>query len=102
MPLSGSTESSTHEEWGLDIAPTFERGYRSKDKVNRQRVDQVLEELVKGQDPETLGIAKNTPDGRVIVYEIGRKYRLSYRVNRAFHEIDLIRVCDHKAVYGRD
>ena len=35
-------------------------------------------------------------------YEIGRSDRLIYRVETERLEIIMLRVCDHKSVYGKD
>jgi mRNA-degrading endonuclease RelE of RelBE toxin-antitoxin system len=103
MHLIGSTETeSSPPPWELDIASTFKRGYKLKDSTNKNRVDNIVTELTHSESPENFGVPKVTPDGPVLVLEIGRKYRLSYRVNRAQHKIDLVRVCDHKTVYGHD
>jgi mRNA-degrading endonuclease RelE of RelBE toxin-antitoxin system len=103
MHLTGSTETeNTIPPWELDITSTFKRGYKLKDATNRHRVDNIVAELIRSNKPEDFGVPKVTPDGPVLVLEIGRKYRLSYRVNREQHKIDLVRVCDHKTVYGHD
>lgn len=96
--MSGSTPT----EWILDFAPTFKNGYKTKDSINKKRVNSVLTELSSSEDPASFGWPKDTPDGRVWVYEIGLKYRLSYRVDFHNKTIHLIRVCDHKKVYGKD
>lgn len=100
--LSGSIASAQSSLWSFDITSTFDTGYASKDEKNQRRVDDALAILSSSKQPQRLGEPKNTPDGHVLVYEIGRKYRLSYRVEYISRTIQLIRVCDHKTVYGKD
>lgn len=101
--MSGSIERETEDsQWELVVTSTFDEGYTSKDTVNKHRVDNALADLSRSDDPRRLGIPKPTPDGQVYVYEIGHKYRLSYRVDMKNRTLELIRVCDHKTVYGRD
>ena len=40
--------------------------------------------------------------GGVFAYDLGRKYRIICRVNWNREEIEFLRVCDHKSVYGKD
>lgn len=100
--LSGFIASAQSRLWSFDVTSTFDVGYASKDKKNQLRVDDALVTLSSSKQPQRLGDLKNTPDGYVLVYEIGRKYRLSYRVEYISRTIQLVRVCDHKTVYGKD
>ena len=100
--LSGFIASVQSNLWSFDITSTFDTGYASKDKKNQRRVDNALRTLGSSKQPQRLGDLKDTPDGHILVYEIGRKYRLSYRVEYVSRTIQLIRVCDHKTVYGKD
>lgn len=102
MLLSGSIASAQSNLWIFDFTTTFDNGYASKDNDNQRLVDDALKMLSTSKQPQRLGDIKNTPDGRVLVYEIGDKYRLSYRIEYVSRIIQLIRVCDHKAVYGKD
>lgn len=101
-PLTGSTANVPSSSWELEVTPTFDNGYAAKDSENQRRVDEALAMLTVSKYPHRLGEIKNTPDGRVCVYDIGFKYRMSYVVSFSAKTILLIRVCDHKAVYGKD
>lgn len=100
--LSGFTANAKNDSWAFDATPTFKNGYDAKDSENQHRVDEALSMLGKSKFPNRLGEIKSTPDGRVCVYDIGLKYRMSYRVSFPNRTIQLIRVCDHKTVYGKD
>jgi len=102
MLLSGSIASAQSSHWSFDFTTTFDKGYASKDSVNQRLVDDALRMLGTSKWPQRLGEVKSTPDGRVLVYEVGDKYRLSYRVDYISRIIQFIRVCDHKTVYGKD
>lgn len=101
-PLTGSTANVSSSVWELDVTSTFDNGYVAKDLENRRRVREAILTLTSSSHPQRLGELKDTPDGRVFVYDIGRKYRMSYCVSYSAKIIQLIRVCDHKTVYGRD
>jgi hypothetical protein len=100
--LSGYTANVSSNSWRFDATPTFDNGYNSKDVENQGRVDEALEVLAESRFPNRLGTIKNIPDGRVCVYKISKSSRLSYNVSFATKTIQLIRVCDHKTVYGKD
>lgn len=102
MLLNGFIGSAQSSRWSFDFTTTFDKGYESKDSVNQLLVDDALKVLGNSRWPQRLGEVKNTPDGRVLVYEIRDKYRLSYRIDYTSRIIQFIRVCDHKTVYGKD
>lgn len=56
--------------------------------------------MLDSDNPAELGRYKQNL--RIFSYDLGKKYRIIYNVNWAIHVIELIRVCDHKSVYGRD
>lgn len=101
-PLSGSIANAKDSTWEFDWTPTFDYGYAAKDLENQRRIDDALTILAASKFPHRLAEIKNTPDGRVCIYDIGLKYRMSYRVLFPNRTIQLIRVCDHKTVYGKD
>ncbi|MEM3172089.1 MAG: hypothetical protein QXE82_00965 [Candidatus Nitrosotenuis sp.] len=39
---------------------------------------------------------------RVFAYEIGKTHRIIYSIRYRDGVIELLRVCDHKSVYGKD
>jgi len=100
--LSGSTVDAPSNQWKFKATSTFDNGYSSKSVEDQHRVDEALLVLSESSFPNRLGEIKNTPDGRVCVYDISRSSRLSYDVSFLTQTIQLIRVCDHKTVYGKD
>lgn len=100
--LIGSTANANDDLWEVIPASTFDYGYSRKDAENQHRVDELLLTLAASEFPHRLGEIKLTPDGRVCVCDIGLKYRMSYRVDFKKKIIELIRVCDHKVVQGKD
>ncbi len=99
MLLSGST--AIPAKWETKFTKVFRRGYRQKDQPNKDRVKRFLDEMASSDDPRTFGTLKDTQYGRVFVVEFG-KYRMAYRVDFSSRIIEFDRVCDHKAVYGKD
>jgi len=59
-----------------------------------------LDQITASEDPARLGAYK--ANLRVFSYEIGRRYRIIYSVIYREKIVELLRVCDHKSVYGRD
>jgi hypothetical protein len=100
--LSGSTADAPSNQWKFEATPTFDNGYNSKSAEDQHRVDEALLVLAESRFPNRLGEIKDTPDGHVCVYDITRSSRLSYNVSFPTRTIQLVRVCDHKTVYGKD
>jgi len=59
-----------------------------------------LDQIAMSEDPARLGAYK--ANLRVFPYEIGRRCRIIYSVLYREKTVELLRVCDHKSVYGRD
>lgn len=97
--MTGST--ATPSKWETDLSNVFRKGYKHKDKPDKERVKSIMASMVQSEDPRDFGTLKDTKYGRLFVLDFG-KYRLSYRVNITHKTIEMVRVCDHKAVYGKD
>ena len=86
-------------DWIVRTDPVFDRQYKRIGQERRARVYKALEILKTSVDPAILG--KYKKHAGAFAYEIGRSDRLLYRLDRSSNEIVLLRVCDHKSVYGR-
>lgn len=78
----------------------FLRQFKRLDKQTKRRVRKALEELAQSQDPANVGEYKQSM--RAWAYNVGRQCRVLYGIEYQEHLIDLIKVGDHKAVYGSD
>ena len=86
--------------WGFSARTKFKRQYGRLDPTVRNAVDISVENLLGSDNPTLLGRYKQGMG--VFAYDLGRKYRIIYRVNWNRGEIEFLRVCDHKSVYGKD
>ncbi len=94
------------EKWLILWSETFKRLYKKKDKSVQQKVDEKLKELAYN-DPRKLGKIK-----KGLEYSINSAYAIKInKSNRIVYElisqdgtivIRLLKVCDHKTVYGHD
>ena len=86
--------------WIFHRKTKFVRQFKKLDTLTQKRVRNALKEIAHSTDPARLGEYKQSI--RAYVYDVGKNHRLLYDVKHADHEIELLRVGDHKAVYGRD
>ncbi|MBI4258683.1 MAG: type II toxin-antitoxin system RelE/ParE family toxin [Thaumarchaeota archaeon] len=82
--------------WILVLTPTFKRGYKNLSSDIQNRVDQALKELTRSEDPLLLGVRKIGKWKGVFTYEIGRKYRIFYRVDVYRRTIHVFHVGGHE------
>lgn len=86
---------------------TFEKLYRKKCKKSPkfivQKVDNAIRELADSPQPELLGEPKKGPLGGTYAYELGRKNRILYKVDRTTPQVQviLLKVCSHADAYGK-
>ena len=59
-----------------------------------------LSAISSSENPASLGTYKTNL--RIFSYEIGRRYRIVYSIRYRENIVELLRVCDHKSVYGKD
>ena len=57
-------------------------------------------QLADFERPESLGVYK--PSMKVYAYELGHDDRIIFKVDYDKHTIELVRVGDHKMIYGKD
>lgn len=87
-------------DWTTRSEATFDSQFKHIGHVRQLRVSKAIDVLTASADPAILG--KYKKHAAAFAYEIGRSDRLLYRLDRSRNEIVLLRVCDHKSVYGRD
>ena len=86
--------------WQIDKRPQFNRQYNLLGSERQKRVDSAILDLAYSENPATKGDFKKSM--RVFAYELGRGDRMIYTMQYEDNMIVLLRVCDHKSVYGRD
>ena len=86
--------------WKIVKKRAFVRQYKNMGGQRQFRVDLAVKEITDSDDPAVMGRYKKST--RVFAYEIGQSDRLIYRIEHGHHRIVLMRVCDHKSVYGKD
>ncbi len=86
-------------DWTTRSEATFDGQFKRIGHERQLRVSAAIDVLTASVDPTVLGKYKN--HAGAFAYEIGRSDRPLYRLDRPRNEIVLLRVCDHKSVYGR-
>ncbi|MGI0101365.1 MAG: hypothetical protein ACREA7_02080 [Nitrosotalea sp.] len=66
----------------------------------QKKVDAILEELVKSENPTKLGEYKSSL--KIYAYNLDKSNRIIYTVDFSNNTIELRRVGTHKQVYGKD
>lgn len=88
--------------WRIERTSRFVRCYVRLSSQMRRRVDEAVLQLAESENPADAGIPKRGRFKGYFAYEIGRSYRLIYRVVDRLKIILLVVVGDHKSVYGRN
>ncbi|AJZ76489.1 hypothetical protein SU86_009130 [Candidatus Nitrosotenuis cloacae] len=86
--------------WQILRAKIFDRQYKNLGSVRQEIVDKALIILSESENPADLGEYKSNL--RVWSYELNRHDRIVYRIEYKENIIHLLRVCDHKSVFGKD
>ena len=86
--------------WQVDKRPQFRKQYRLLGSERQKRVDAAILDLAYSENPAIKGEFKKIL--RVFAYELGRGDRIIYTIQYQDNTIVLLRVCDHKSVYGKD
>jgi len=86
--------------WAFDRKNKFKKQYKLLGSVRQGRVDNALLQLAASQRPESLGVYK--PSMEVYAYELGHGDRIIFKVSYDNRTIELVRVGDHKMIYGKD
>ena len=88
--------------WRIERTGLFVRSYRKLPSQLQSRVDEAILHLAKSENPADAGIPKKGRFRGYLAYELGRSYRLIYKVIDRQKIILLVVVGDHKSVYGKD
>ncbi len=86
--------------WNLKINGRFVKQYKNLDLQIQQLADKAISNITSSQNPSDLGVYKSNIGA--FAYELGRKYRIIYSVTHMEKTVELLRICDHKSVYGKD
>jgi len=86
--------------WRIEKRPQFAKQFKNLGSVRQQLVDTALRDLALSEDPAKKGEYK--PSLRIWAYELNKSDRILYAVDYSQNVIILLRVCDHKSVYGKD
>lgn len=81
--------------WQAESTNTFRRGYKNLGFEVRRRVDEALLELLNAGDPTRLGLRKVGKWEGVYSYEIGRQFRILYKVRFEDRTVELLDVGTH-------
>ncbi|MDE1816814.1 MAG: hypothetical protein KGI11_09700 [Thaumarchaeota archaeon] len=86
--------------WRIVRKNKFEKQYWLLGSERQKRTDDAILDLAYSTNPATKGQYKSSI--RVFSYELGRGDRILYDIQYEDSIIVLLRVCDHKSVYGKD
>lgn len=86
--------------WRIDKRPTFLKQYGHLGQVRQQKVDSGLRELATTENPADLGEYKSAM--KSFAYVLNKGDRIIFDIDYPNNTIILLRVCDHKSVYGKD
>ena len=85
--------------WEVIRTDTFLQLFLSKDSVVKKKTTQLIDELAQSEFPWRMGEKKY---GEFLAADISKSDRLAYTVNGKEKRLYLLKVCDHKEVYGTD
>ncbi len=86
--------------WKIIRENTFKKQYKNIGHKRQADVDNAICELSSSVNPADIGRYKQHQ--KVFAYELGKNDRLIYTLDYFYNKIILLRVCDHKSVYGKD
>ena len=86
--------------WQIVRKNQFEKQYRLLGSERQKKTDDAILDLAYSTNPAAKGQYKSSI--RVFAYELGRGDRILYDIQYGDNTIVLLRVCDHKSVYGKD
>lgn len=93
------------EDWEFDWSDTFKKLYKSKDNSIKPKVDEKLKELA-ANDPLKFGKRKKglRYSNNAYAVKVNKSNRIVYEplTQDGKKIIRLLKVCDHKTVYGHD
>lgn len=81
--------------WEAEVTGTFRRSYKKLGSEVQRRVDEAIIQLLNSEDPTKLGLRKVGRWAGEYSYEIGRQFRLLYRVRFEDRAVELLDVGTH-------
>lgn len=81
----------------------YKRKHKKAPEFVIDKVDAAIKLLSEHSQPENLGDLKHGWLNGIRAYELGRKNRLLYEINRDSDQIEIIlhKVCSHEETYGK-
>lgn len=86
--------------WIFVPAPTFKMRYKRKRKSLQQKVDEAILFLLNERDPKIFCRPKYGPLEGCYGYDLDDDNRILLKINEIKREIEFLRVCTHRQVYG--
>ena len=87
--------------WTIVYSSRFKKRYKKKPTKAQNVVDDAIKELVKSDDPRTLGRRKHGAIRTCYGHDMDQENRILYSVNLTEGKLYFLRVCSHKEVYQR-
>lgn len=90
--------------WRIQLSETFLKCLRrcKADKAVFRNCRRLIEDLSSSDNPASMGIPKKGRYGGCLGTHVTKSVVLVYTVDYVHHKIDLIKIGDHKMVYGSD
>jgi len=85
--------------WSFERTDKFIKQSEKLDTITKKKLRDALKILAKSEKPSSLGDYKKSLG--IFAYKLNQSVRLLYAINWNDEIIELIRVGDHKQVYGK-
>lgn len=79
----------------------YNKQFRALPISAQKKLSSIMDIMIYYENPIELGIWKNTKYGPAYLTNLNDSYRLAYMVDVGTRTIKILRVGDHKAVYGK-
>jgi mRNA-degrading endonuclease RelE of RelBE toxin-antitoxin system len=92
-----------HIVWDVIFPSNWKKQVKALPHHTQKKLLSYMNEIILERDPTFAAtFKKGTKYGHVYVAELSNSHRLSYTINYNTKTIEIIRVGDHKGVYGKD
>lgn len=88
--------------WNVNYPDNFDNQFRKLPANVKLQFLHRVAEMIELEDPSKIGIWKKTRYGPAFVVDLNDSYRLSFLIHREHRIIQVLRIGDHKQVYGKD
>ncbi len=82
--------------WVAVLTPAFKRSYKNLSSEIQKRVDEAIKQLMESDDPTSLGARKIGKWKGAYTYEIGRRYRIFYKILFQQRTVEFLDVGGHE------